>query len=573
LPNPHNPDPAVQYSHSIPVPTRAALRREFDAAVTQLDQRRDKLMLTGDFYRQIGDAVFDAGYEALQDFVIHYTVPHRLLGGGDRDRMHVVSAPVGSGKTSFSVAFVAALVRYAEAHPTEAPHGAVVVVNQIKKADETFRDLNALLPGKVAIWTSDHDSRHPQGEQVTEPAAMFAREQLQDYPVAVVTQAFYKGKTADKAREVMLNGRLQPRALTVIDEQIEDVLVYQVLLSEAEKVREIVWADPQQSGLIGGGSATAGHYMDTLIQFMREHSGHGPSIERSTTEWDALRKQLRWFTTEPALDYVSHHKDDLAISAVFGFARGLARGWAFIARPNNHTAIYTGYENVFSPEPGTLQLDATADVDGITQLCPWRIDHPVPKADYSRLRVVSVPSILPPRQQLANYLKQGRANKLAYAAWMIEVIRAHMEPGQRGLVICKKALIEDYAIPNWSDDDPRRKDRATFTTGYGWDIDEGRTDIDDSQHRRLCVSPWGPGIGWNAWQDAEIVFLFDEFYLPRRVSIATAQGLQGYDGSHGPLAKLKGYNSRNAEIDGLWEGNLLRHQRQMTLRGAGPSVR
>ncbi|HWN78623.1 MAG TPA: hypothetical protein VNN81_12265, partial [Bradyrhizobium sp.] len=119
---------------------RDRLRMEFDAAVIQLDQSRSGSKLTTDFYRRIGDSVFDAGYQALQDFVVH----HHPDFDGPSTRMQVVSAPVGSGKTSFSLAFVTALVRCAEQAPM-APYGALVVLNQIEKADTTFRDLNALL--------------------------------------------------------------------------------------------------------------------------------------------------------------------------------------------------------------------------------------------------------------------------------------------------------------------------------------------------------------------------------------------------------------------------------------------
>src|SRR5215470_13986493 len=178
----------AQYTHTdIHVPDRDQLRGEFDAAVIQLDQSRTKPMLNTVFYRSIGDCVFDAGYQALKDFVVHYTP----FQGWPCERMHVVSAPVGSGKTSFSVAFVAALVRLAEQDPM-APFGALVVVNQIEKADSTFRDLNALLPGKVAIWTTEHDRACTKREKVTSPAASFTKDDLQHYPVAVVTHAFFE---------------------------------------------------------------------------------------------------------------------------------------------------------------------------------------------------------------------------------------------------------------------------------------------------------------------------------------------------------------------------------------------
>ena len=71
-------------------------------------------------------------------------------------RVHVVSAPAGGGKTSFSYAFMTALTRHAEGNPN-APYGCVFVVDQIKKADEAYRELNELMPGKVAVWSTEHD--------------------------------------------------------------------------------------------------------------------------------------------------------------------------------------------------------------------------------------------------------------------------------------------------------------------------------------------------------------------------------------------------------------------------------
>jgi hypothetical protein len=539
----------AQYTHAgIHLPDRKLLRREFDAAVMQLDQSRTKPMLNTEFYRTIGDSVFEASYQALEDFVVHYTP----FQGGRCDRMHVVSAPVGSGKTSFSVAFVAALVRLAEQDP-RAPYGALVVVNQIEKADTTFRDLDRLLPGKVAIWTTEHDRacNPAKRERVPKPAAEFTKDELQHYPVAIVTHAFFGGNGGHKARQVLHDGKRRPRALTVIDERLEDVTVYDIALSEAEKVRERVWADDKHSG-------TMGPEIDELLTFMREHSGKGHSIERPTAEWEATGNKLKFFTTEAAHDYVRHNSSDPAIVAVFGFARALAKGYAFIARPNGgeRTARYIGYQNNLAVDPGTVLLDATADIDGVVQLCSWRTPHAVPTAHYGNLHVVSVPPLLQRNQRLTNYLKAPK-NRRAYVEWMVDTIKAHMTPGQRGLVICKLALIEQEAVPNWPEGDGRFNNKDAYTAQYGWDI-EGR---------KLCVAHWGTGIGANTWKDAEVVFLFDEFWIPRRVAIATAQGLLGQNASQGPLRALKGYNSRHPDVDFLWEGHLLRWLKQMALRG------
>jgi hypothetical protein len=534
------------------LPPRDLLRREFDAVVIDLDQSRTKPMLTTDFYRCIADSVFDAGYRAVQDFDTHYNYPDF---DGPATRMHVVSAPVGSGKTSFSLALVVALVRSEAAGPAT-PYGVLVVVNQIEKAETTFRDLDRLLPGKVAVWTTEHDPacKVPKGERkVPEPARTFTKDDLQNYQVAVVTHAFFGGKGGHKARQVLRDGKLRPRALTVIDERIEEVDVYDVALSEAERVREMVRDDEEHS-------ETIGPHIDELIKFMRDRSFTGHSIERPTDEKEAwsVTDKLEWFTTEAAREFVRDNSRNPTIVAVLGFARALVTGYAFIARPSGgeRTARYIGYENNFTVDPGTLLLDATADLDGVTQLCPWRTPHAVPQARYDNLRVVSIPPHT--KKRLKNYLGIAK-NRRAYATWMVDTIKAHMQPGQRGLVVCKLDLIKNEDVPDWPAGDPRYDDKTAFTAGYAWDI-EGR---------KLCVTHWGTGIGANTWKEAEVVFLFDKFWIPRRIAIATAQGLMGHSATTGPLADLKGYNSPHATVDLLWEGHLLRWLKQMALRGNG----
>jgi hypothetical protein len=524
---------------------RDQLRMEFDAAVIQLDQSRTHPMLTTEFYKRIGDSVFDAGYRALQDVVLH----HHPDFDGPGARMHVVSAPVGSGKTSFSLAFVAALVRCATDANT-LPNGCLVVVNQIEKADSTFYDLNALLPGKVAVWTTEHDPACKLSKaerKVPAPAAQFTKDALQNYPVAVVTHAFFGGKGGHKARKVMYRGELCPRALTVIDERLEEVKVYDIAYSDAERVRELVMASEEHAGIVGP------HMVD-LVEFMHARSFKGPSIERPTDNhdaWATTSDKLQWFGAVEASDFVRAHSGDPAIVAVFGFAKALATGYAFIARNSGgeRTTRFMGYENNLVIDPGTLLLDATADIDGVTQLCPWRVHGDTPAARYDNLHVVSIPPLT--KKKLRAYLSAAK-NRRDYAAWIEDTITAHMKPGQRGLVICKLALIENENVPGYDD-------KTMFTEHYGWDI-EGR---------KLCVIHWGTGIGSNTWKDAEVVFLFDEFWLPRRIAIATAQGLQGHEATKGPLADLKTYNSPQATIDLLWEGHLLRWLKQMALRGSG----
>src|SRR5262245_19005515 len=226
------------------LPSRDALRAEFDAAIGELDQSRPGSKLTTEFYNRIGNSVFDAGYSALADFC--------GTEGTPQARLHVVSAPVGSGKTSFSTAFVAAVARLAE-RSANAPFGCVCVVDQITKADTLYQDLRRLLPGdrKVAVWTTDHDVRCKEPTKVLHPSAQFSQDDLNDFPVIIVTQAFFIGKNGHKAKRVRVGGRLQSRALTVVDERPEEVTVFDVEPSAAQRVREFIQEDEGHAATIG----------------------------------------------------------------------------------------------------------------------------------------------------------------------------------------------------------------------------------------------------------------------------------------------------------------------------------
>jgi hypothetical protein len=167
------------------MPTREALRSEFDAAVQQIDQARSGSNLTSDFYARIGDSVFDAGFSALADTCDHGGHPRSPAKAKEPHRLHVVSAPVGSGKTSFAMALIASVVRLQQ-RCEDAPFGCLWVVDQMTKADEMYRDLNQLLPGKVAVWSTDHNPQCKHPTKVHSPTARFTKDDLQHYPVAIV---------------------------------------------------------------------------------------------------------------------------------------------------------------------------------------------------------------------------------------------------------------------------------------------------------------------------------------------------------------------------------------------------
>lgn len=528
------------------LPDRATLCAAFDTAVREIDEARDRRMLTNGFYAKIGDSIFNAGYQALQDFVGAQAAP-----SAQPPRLHVVSAPAGGGKTSFAKALLAAVVRATESGPN-GPLGCLFLTDQRERADETYRDLAKLIPGRVAIWTADHDPNCKTPEKVKDPAARFAAHELADYPVVVTTYAFYKGSRGALAREFAQGGSRRPRALTFGDERPpNEVAVFEVTLSEAEQAREFIQQDPAKQ-------EAAGPHVAALVRFMQDRTHCSRDLEKpdDAPEAWAVSNDLWWFRTQEAAQFAKRCPNTVPVDRVFGYARSVAEGYAFIARSHGGKGItrFVGYQSNLLRTHGMVLLDATADIDGVQQVCPWRVLQETARARYDNLEIVHVPP--PTREKLYTFFTYAK-NRTEYARWMRATILEHMQPGQRGLIVCKKTLFDNDNMPGDLDSKCPVKSSDLHTGGYCIDIGG----------RKLAATYWGHGIGANAWKDADVVFLFDEFHTPRRASITNAQGLQGHKATEGALATMRTQNSRAAKVDALSEGHLLRWSKQMCLRG------
>jgi hypothetical protein len=518
-------------------PNRERLRALYDAAIQELSQLRPNTNLTSGFYATMGNSVFEAGYTALSYYC------------AGTCRVPYVAAPAGSGKTSFSYALLLAVTRYADSNPS-APYGCVFVVDQIKKADEVYKELATLLPGKVAIWTKEHDPKCKKREKVLEPAAQFTQDQLRHHPIIVVTHQFYNGKGGNKAHLIVRDGDFgNNRALTVVDEKPEEVTQFEIIASEAETISEVLKARRPEIK----------EPLDALRRVILSYTFEPASnqIFRPANDLRHYREAetLKWFTTSAAATVVKTNADIPGIERLFGIARAITSGRVF-ATAIGKVVRYIGWQSKLMVRPGMLLLDATADIDGISEICLWREPVSVPQARYDNLEIVHVPQHT--KRRLSEYLKTA-PNQRAYVKRMVETIRQHMAPGERGLVVCKKALFDAQRVPNWTDGDPRFETPDLYTKHYGWEIDG----------RMVCATHWGTGIGTNDWKDADVVFLLDEFYIPRRTAIATVQGLRQHRADEGDLASMTTVNSKAKGVDAIAEGHRLRHTKQLALRGRG----
>ena len=345
---------------------------------------------------------------------------------------------------------------------------------------------------------------------------------------------------------------MQPRALTVIDERIEGVTVYDVDLAAAAAVRKRIKEDDNIADVMS-------EPMDALVSFMsdRDLVGKG-SLEKPSTDvqaWSMAEQNLQWFASPQAIAYAKAHTNDADLRAVFGFAKALASGYAFINRQQG--THFIGYESNLVIDPGTVLLDATSDVDGVSELCRWRQHQDVPHARYDNLQIVHVPPHT--TKNISTYFKAAKNRRGYVNDWLVPTIKEHIAPGQKGLVVVRKPLIDNENVPTWPPGDGRYSDHKLFTEQWGWDIDG----------RKLCVVHWGTGVGDNVWQDADVVFLCDDFYLPKRTVIASVQGIRNHKATEGALGSMKAHNTKAPEVDLLQDGHILRWTKQMALRGKG----
>jgi hypothetical protein len=483
----------------------------YSEAVIKINAKRNGL-LNGPLYKQMQQLVFETAYAALMDTVSPPAQP----------RMHVLSALPGTGKSTFSNAWAAAIV---------ACGGSVLfVVEQMETADQLYRDLNEILPGHVAVWTTDHRKGNRNPSKVNNPAAQFHKNELKDYPVAICTHEGFKRDEAFlfrnwRSKGPRGSGTTERRTFIIIDEMVKEVTQYTVdieAVARAVRLANTDEATPPEA-------LTA---LDTLHSFLVARAQKREPID---TLSDATVRELvatiAWFTSAEAERY-AESRDGLA--TVFGFARCLSRGWAFITTDGGVTTL-TGYDNNLPIEHGTMQLDGTAKLCGYEQLgLPDRVILPGPVVLFGSMRaLIEKP---PTRQHLAKYLSTAD-NMLSYRNWMLDVIKRHAQPGQKVLVVCKKALVDMKAFPAWDHNSPNWR-RVNYLTEFGYVLPVGDKP-DDVAH--VSVQWWGgPSTGHNAWQEANVVFLFDANWTPRHKVLADMAGLCRVPANspNGPIAEM-----------------------------------
>lgn len=524
-------------------PDKTTFRKFYDDAINELNALRGGI-LTAPFQSQIATAVFEAGYSALCDTVTGTKM------------MHTVAADPGSCKTSSAYALLVAATRYADAHPG-VPFGAVLLVNEMIKADEAYRLLETFLPNRVGVWTTEHDPACRKREKVLSPAKLFTRQELKYHPLAVVTPDFYLGPNGRHARTVLRDGVTGQRALTICDERPNEAPTTELALSDVSKVLEAALEITDEHSEANEALRALVSFLGPFYTSVIPNNFIRPGKEIGSQE---LRSKLGWFVTTDAerLAQSANIKD---LDKVIEFAQAFVAGYGFGSFSGN-LPHFVSYENrcITKVSAGAVLLDGTAMIDNIEKIALGRNQIPTPSVRFDNLEIVVVPQHT--NKNLKTYLK-FKDHRTAYVSDIIALVMRYVTPDERALVVARKTLLENKDLPRWDDHDERWSKPEIYTEQFGWEM-EGRN---------CCITYWGSGaLGRNLWKSATTVILVDEFFIPRRHHIGAAQGYMNKLACAGDLGKMATVNSKAKNVDALAVGDRLRHLKQLALRGNARNI-
>lgn len=507
-----------------------SLHNAYEAAIQQQARSRNRSITS--FDRQVSESIFEAGVLAIEDSQQQVA------------QYRVVSAPTGSGKTSYAQAFIKAYVE------TQSSASVLYLVETVCQAEAIYKSLSGFVGrDKVAVWTTEHDPRAKAEKTLRKygfvPEHRFAVDDLGCYPVVVATQSFYKGSRSDKATRF----RGSIRQITFIDEQPQSVSIFDVDTGLIKVVRDRL-AEEYTSACEAVRRLTQLHdYAETI---WRTASGK--------SQLDTLPRSpdidLDWFTSAHTSRFLASPDDQVRL--VFGFGRALARGFAFLVRYDQlgNGARFVGYDMNMPLTPGTIVLDATANIDGLSLIAKNRKPVAVPQVDFRNLTITHIdPEPLRSskgRKTLRRVSEVTQRADLAqpYGDWILATVMQHTEPGEQVLVTVHKALLDHQYLP----------------------IDLDRAGCAELDGRRLCFIHWGIGIGSNDWRHANAVFLFDEFHKPRQATVATGLGLQEERASKEALQPFQAANRKNGPHVMLKNGDLCRWLKQIAMRGNARNI-
>lgn len=445
---------------------------------------------------------------AFSDAVADVVFKASKLAMGDSQRRYakarIAPAPTGGGKTNASIAFgVSGLI----ADPS---FTASYVVEQMEQADRIYREILELLPlelhSEVAIWTTAHDKgiskEKAKAEHGFEPYAQFSKADLGKARICICTHKKLENDLEKAPRPGLLyDPKGRPRSVVFVDETPSIAKLYEatpgIILTFRDRVKGTDPEHPYVPLL-----SDIGYRMEKAYRETSGGSFRGVDIIQGYEETlKRLYKEDMYSLERFSGRYPSGEKTD-ELNRFYGavkFIKAASQGYVFLCI--NNLSKFIAYELGFRPFPGLVILDATFDLSGMALLGRDYESLEVPKVDYRKLELFSIETPKAQRGRIKDILKK-MATARPYAQWIKDTVLENTQSGELALIVTHNDLFNLELLP------------VHHNPKEPWDL-EGR---------RVLTLNWGSGVGVNWAKDAGAVFLFGEFYIPRRTIVGSVLG-------------------------------------------------
>ncbi|HSI20792.1 MAG TPA: hypothetical protein VLA04_03780 [Verrucomicrobiae bacterium] len=451
--------------------------------------------------------------------------------GSLKSPFKVVSAPTGSAKTNSAIAFACAMYAHDPAYTC------AFVVEEISHAQEIYIALAHEIPDKdLGIWTSFHDvsQRNPSViERLGIPVTLTTLESTASKRVVIYTHKKWLNEIEHWKDYGVRRHQGKPRDVLFIDEQPSVTQIIERTPADILKLRDIILSVDTHHHLVSI-LTTVAHRMEAVFSTNGDEM-QGVRLVECLEAYDS-------FTEAEAHTFCSTYgiRNPEQFIEGFRFLRACSMGYCFLTRGAPRS--FVAYVPSFSPEPNQVILDATADLCGLYPLLGGKLAEGVPKIDYSNLRLNHVE---PPKE--FSHLRSVVSNRKTaedYAAWIRGVVMQNTKAGDRVLVIVHKDMVTTHGLFPHT---PREPDSEVFPG-------------------RVCsILWWGQGIGSNQYKDCTEVFMFSEFYQPRRAIVAKTLGAKSQSVEESDIHTLRG--KLKGDYLSIQEGDLLRWTKQLASRG------
>ena len=461
----------------------------------------------------------------------------------------VVSAPTGTSKTQSAIAY--AVSRY----KSDPKYTCAFVVEQTKLANDIYEQLKQDIPlTDLGVWTTYHDSyqyqlatkdgkEHDDYDRYQFIPDLIDFKEMNSKRIAVYTHKKWTGEMRNNLDHGVRRYLGKLRDNLFVDEKPDIISVIEKVPSDIVLMQELVasfYKDDSRATLLG----------NIAKQMLDTHESKGNQLREANlkTSLDDCMTLIplcsnEFFAHISKMPRVKKGETntDFFIKGV-AFLLCCAKGYLFYSQ--EIPPKFVAYLPSFKPEPNIIILDGTADISASYKLMGAELVGGMPKIDYSNLSIHHIDTPKEYGKRIAQDLDKSIHKARDYANWIKQVVEDNTEQGDCILVVVHKKLIFPLDIFHFTADKP---DEEIFNGRKTWFI------------------YWGVGVGSNAYNKANKVFTFGEFYKPKRVTVAETLGYQVKVADNDDLSGLNGRLTGHY-LD-HYESDLLRWQKQLIARG------